>query len=215
VSQDHPGGPQDTRDTRRAPRRAQSYAVLRQRYLTGGEALLNNWNMRFLETRAATSSQRRRESRAGRVLPRGTKAGAKGGAGPEGKAVAGEEAGDGQARSGSGSRGGTLRAPRWASQLRSILDVTSQARAPLGALPQQEPAGGCGGAGCGGCSSGSNACQGLHTLAVWDQLCVRAGARGRGRQAGKQRRGAGRTRPWLAPVLAGPCAAVCAFIILT
>ena len=144
----------------RAPRRAQSYAVLRQRYLTGGEALLNNWNTRFLETRATTSSQRRRESRAGRVLKRGTKAGAKGGAGSEGKAGEGEEAGDGQARSGSGSgtRGGTLRAPRWASPLRSILDVTSQVRARLGALPQQRWVAD---AGCrwGACSPSSAVCR--------------------------------------------------------
>jgi len=189
-------------------RRAQSYAVLRQRYLTGGEALLNNWNMRFLETRAATSSQRRRESRAGRVLKRGTKAGAKGGAGSEGKAGEGEEAADGQARSGSssGTRGGTLRAPRWASQLRSILDVTSQARAHLGALLQQSWVAD---AGCrwGACSPGSAVCRA--------HVCSRGPAVRLSRSAGvgspaSSAEEPGRVRPWCARLRAGPCAAVCA-----
>ena len=43
--------------------RAQSYTVLRQRYLTGGEALLNEWNSRFLASRTPGAARRRGASR--------------------------------------------------------------------------------------------------------------------------------------------------------
>ena len=42
---------------------AQSYTVLRQRYLTGGEALLNEWNARFLASRTPGAVRRRGASR--------------------------------------------------------------------------------------------------------------------------------------------------------
>ncbi len=94
--------------------------MLRQRYLTGGEALLNEWNTRFLASRN-TGSARHHGRPSGRSLRRSTRSKA---AGAEGEPEGGEEEAV-SGRKGS-ERSGGLRSAGWASQLRSILDVSVQ-----------------------------------------------------------------------------------------
>ncbi|KAK9836955.1 hypothetical protein WJX81_002590 [Elliptochloris bilobata] len=99
----------------------QSYTVLRQRYLTGGEALLNEWNSRFLHARTPASTRRRDAPRSLRGSIRSAPVGlggrGKGQAERKGQGGEGEEAD-------SGERAGMLR--NALGQLRSILDVNVQ-----------------------------------------------------------------------------------------